>query len=491
MPNTIPLTAPHTIQTGNADILLTQADFLRNNPYYLTTFFNSYDGYTTFIAKIRALGFAKSVPVGTTKSEHYYGKRETRTFTVGSVVTASTGAGTNIVIALASADMHTQVGADGVSRSFSRPRKGEQVQFPDLNNYKIIEKNQAVSPHQLTLRPMNKLVDPATSVTANKKAFIIAPTGAEATGQPAPVTNLFGKYENKFAIVKETALTSGTAMTSHSPLKSIDGQPGYWYLKDIGDATVRHEINKSKIVLHGQLGDNVTEYSPDFDDNFTDEATEGFIQHALSAGTELNFPSLAAYDMDNFDDVAAHYRRMMISSKNLIAWQGSDIQARTENVLVDFLADKSYESYVSNTFMKNSMKYFKDDHISQDDAFVHLGFRGVKKQGFNFLFSALNELNDIEGGAVEGFDFPSWQFIMPIGMTRDAKSKAKLPFFQFEHRGQTSGGYSREDEVWKTGGAGPIQKTDEFDVMRSFFRSEIQLHIANGDLITVQRPSVP
>lgn len=487
MPNQ-PNAAPHTINTGNADILLTQADFLRNNPYYLSTFFNNYGGYTTFAAKIRALGFAKSVPVGTPTTEHYYGTRETRTFTIGSVVTASTGAGTSIVVALSAGDMKTITGADGVSRSYSRPREGEQVQFGDLKNYKIIAKNKSVNPHQLTLRPMSNTTNPATVVVANAKAFIIAPTGAEATGQPGPVTNLYSKYMNRFAIAKETALTSGTAMTSQSPLAAIDGQPRHWYLKDIGDATVRHEINKSKLILHGQLGNNVTQYSPDFDDNFTDQSTEGFIEHALTAGEVMEYANLEGYDLDEFDEVAAFYRRRMIASRDIMVWQGANVQSRMENVLVDFLADKSFQSYVSSSYMKNSIKYFTDEGLSADDAFVSLGFRGLRKQGYNFLFSALNELNDIEGGGADGFDYPSYAFFMPMGSTRDAKSKASLPYFQFEHRGQTDGGYQREDEVWRTGGAGPIQKTDQFDVMRSYFRSEIALHIANGDMIVVQRP---
>src|SRR5690606_2790948 len=130
---------------------------------------------------------------------------------------------------------------------------------------------------------------------------------AEATGQPQPVTNTYGKYQNRFAIIKETSLASGTALTSKSPLAAIDGQPGYYYIQDIQDATVRHEINKSKLLLHGQLGNNVTDYSPDFDDNFTDWSTEGFIQHALNVGEEINYTSVATYDVDNFDDVGAHY----------------------------------------------------------------------------------------------------------------------------------------------------------------------------------------
>lgn len=485
MPNIIPNTHPQTINTGQAEAIMSQADFLRNNPYYLGVFMNHYGGYTTFLQKIRALGFARSVPNSTPYSEHYYNNRETRTFTIGSVVTPASGPGENIVVALSSADMKSITGLDGVARNFSRPRVSEEVQFPSMNNYHIVEKNKNVTPHQITLRPVNAAVNANDDITPDVKAFIITPKFAEATGQPEPVTNTYGKYRNTFATVKETALASGTAMTSKSPLAQIDGMPGYWYLKDIQDATVRHEVNKSKTILHDQVGGNITQYSPDFDEDFVVGHTEGFIAHALSAGEQIGYASLPAFDVSDFDDVTAYYRSIMAATRNLVSWQGSAYQSAVENALVDFLADKSFESYVATNYMKNALKYFWDDNVSQDDAFVHIGFRGVKKGGFNILFSALNELNDIEGGGAEGFDYNTWAFYMPLGMTRDAKTKASLPYFQLEHRGQTPGGFSREDIVWNTGG--PVAHTDQFDVHRSFFLSELLLHIANGDLIVTHR----
>lgn len=485
MPNIIPNTPPQTINTGQAESIMSQADFLRNNPYFLGLFMNTYGGYTTFLQKIRALGFSRSVPNDTPYSEHYYNNRETRTFTIGSVVTPASGAGANIVVALSAADMKTISGLDGVTRRFSRPRKSEEVQFPSGNNYHIVEKNKATNPHQLTLRPVNATVNANNDIVQDVKAFIIAPKFAEATGQPEPVTNTYGKYRNTFATVKETALASGTAMTSKSPLASIAGMPNYWYTKDIQDATVRHEINKSKTVLHDQVGGNITQYSPDFDENFVVGHTEGFIAHALSAGEQIGYSSLPAFDVTDFDDITAYYRSIMAPTRQLISWQGADYQNAVENTLVDFLADKSFESYVAKNYMKESIKYFWDDNLSTEDAFVHIGFKGIRKGGFDILFSALNELNDIEGAGAEGFDYRTWAFYMPIGLTRDPKLKTALPYFQLEHRGQTNGGFSREDILWNTGG--PVAHTDQYDVHRSYFLSELLLHIANGELITVHR----
>lgn len=487
MPNTIPNTAPHTIQTGTADTIMSQADFLRNNTHILNMFFNTYNGYTTFAMKLRALGWATPQAVQSPITEHYYQDRETRTFTVGTIVTASTGVGGQIVVALSAADMKTITGLDGAVRRFSRPRRGEVVQFADKKNYKIIAKDQTTNPHRLTLKPKDKTINPGTAIIVNAKAFILAPTAAEATGQPKSVTNVYGKYQNSFAIVKEEALTSGTAKTTKSPLKMIQGQENYWYIKDVQEATVRHEINKSKILLHDQLGDNITEYSVEFDDNFPDNGTEGFIQYATTAGIVNEYADLDSYDLDEFDEVAAYYKSLMIASNNVLVWQGHAIGSRLEEVLVDFLADKSFINYVSSNFMKNAMASFQaaDEGYSADDMFISLGFRGLRKNQMNFLFGYLNELNDIEGAGL--FDYPSWQFFMPFGMTKDAKSKKALPYIGYEYRGQDAGGYSREDIVHKRGGAAVTNK-NEFDVENTDFISEIALHMANGSLIVVNRP---
>lgn len=485
MPNTIPLTQPQTIQTGLADVLLTQADFLRNNTHILNEFFNTYGGYTTFAAKLRALGWATPQAVQSPITEHYFQGREKRSFTVGAINTVSTGVGGQIVVSVAAGDMRTIVGDDGVTRRFSRPRKGEVIQFADKKNYKIIAKDQTTNPHRLTIKPKDSAVDPGTAIIVSAKAFILAPTAAEGAGQPKSVENTYGKYQNRFAIVKEEALTSGTAKTTKSPLKMITGQPQYWYVKDVEEATVRHEINKSKILLHDSLGDNVQEYVVDFDDNFPDRGTEGFIQYATTAGQVNTYTDLDSYDLDEFDDVAAYYKSLMIASNNVLVWQGNDIATRVENVLVDFLADKSFISYVSGNFMKNAMKSFQDEGYSAEDMFVQLGFRGLRKAQMNFLFGILNELNDIEGGGL--FDYPSWQFFMPFGMTKDAKSKKALPYIGYEYRGQDSGGYSREDILYKHGGAA-ITNRDQFDVERTSFVSEIALHMANGSLIIVNKP---
>lgn len=490
MPNTIPNTQPQTIQTGLADVLMTQADFLRNNTHILNTFFNTYNGYTTFAQKLRSFGWAspgENMAVQSPITEHYFQGREKRSFTVGAITTASTGVGGNIVVALSAADMRTIVGDDGVTRRFSRPRQGETIQFGDRNNYKIISKNQTTNPHQLTIRPKSASINPGTAIIVNAKAMILAPTAAEATGQPKSVENTYGKYQNRFAIVKEEALTSGTAKTTKSPLKMISGQPNYWYVKDVEEATVRHEVNKSKILVFDSLGDNIQQYSPDFDDNFPDRGTEGFIPYVTTAGVVNEYTDLDSYDIEEFNEVAAYYRSMMIATNAVLVWQGARIGARVEDVLIDYLADKSFQSYVSDKFMSSALKSFTDDGYSADDMFINLGFKGVRKNQFNFIFSTMNELNDIEGGGLEGFNYPEWQFFMPFGTTRDPKTKKMLPYIGYEYRGQEGAGYSREDILYKHGGAA-ITNRDQFDVERTSFVSEIALHMANGELVVVNKP---
>lgn len=489
MPNVT--TQPVTpVQTGQADVLLTQTDMLRNNPQILDTFFKTYGGYKTFAQKLRALGFAKAVQGPIT--EHYEEPRERRTFTVGSIVTASTGVNGQIVIALSAADMQALVDDTGTTRYYSRPRATETVQFADKKNYKITAKDQTTNPavHRLTLKPMDASVNPGTAIIAGAKAFIIAPIKAEATGQVKSLTNLYFKYQNRFAIVDETALASGTALTTRSPLNSpvvqIPGAPRYWYIKDIQDAEIRHEVNKSLAIVHGQLGNsNITQYSPDFEQNMPVRDTEGLIQYALTAGYDKQFASLDVYSEDDMYEIMAYYKSKMVATDSLIAWQGYSMNTKLEKLFRVLLSD-TFVNYVSTSFMKDALSSYTGAGMNANDMFISFGFYGIRLGSYNLLFAPLEELNDAEGGGI--FDYPQWQIITPLARTRDAKTKALLPYMGYEYRGQDAGGYSRENEAWKTGGAGPIQKTDEFDVHRSFLRSEVALHCANGELIVVNRP---
>lgn len=474
---------PSHFESGSAEFILTGSDVLRDNPQLLNKYFKQNGLKSTFLQKLKALGFSRAVSGPIT--EHYEKPRDTHTFKVGAIVTppSAPAAGKEIVVSLSADDMYQYEDAQGTQRYGSRPRKTETWQFADRNNYRIVAKNTQVNPHQITLRPRNKNVDPTVAITAGATAFFVSTIAGEATGQPSPLAPRNFKYQNTFAIVKETDLVSGTAMTTSVAFQPVEGKPNYYWLQGLEDAEVRHERNKSMTCIHGQKADNWEDFSEPFDTDVNIPGTEGFLEFVQSYGMVDEFANLDAIDVDDIYELAQYFHDLNISGDEIGLIQGNKYNARVEKLWITFLKG-NYVDYVGRNYMANMLA---DTGMSAEQMFVTLGFKGYHLNKFNFLEFSLSELDDTEGAGAAGFRYNEWQIAFPLGFFRNKKGNELLPTMGYEYRANTMG-YSRENEVWKTGGAGPIQKTSEFDVMNSYFRSEIAPHFALGTQFRVSKP---
>lgn len=476
---------PSHFESGTAEFILTGSDILRDNPQLLGKYFKQNGLKPTFLQKLRALGFARRVEGPIT--EHYEKPRDTHTFTVGSVVLAPTAPkeGKNITIALSAGDMYTYTDGNGNTRKGSRPRKTEVWQFADRQNYRIIDKITSTDPHQIVLRPRNTTIDASVAIVEGAKAFYVSTLSGEATGQPSPLSPRNFKYQNTFAIVKETDLVSGTGMTTGVAFKPVDGKPNYFWLQGLEDAEVRHERNKSYTCIHGQKSDNLEDYSQPFDTDVSIPGTEGFLEFVTTWGYEDTYSNLNSVTIDDFYELAQYFHDINISGNEIGLIQGNRYNAKIEKLLVDFLSN-TYVDYVGKTYMG---KMIAESGMSAEEMFVTLGFAGFHLNKMNFLQFSLSELDDTEGGGVSGFTYNQWQIAFPLGFFKNKKGNELLPTMGYEWRGNSMG-YERENEVWKNGGAGPsmVVKSSEFDVMNSYFRSEIAPHFALGAQFHVSRP---
>lgn len=476
---------PSHFESGTAEFILTGSDLLRDNPQLLRKYFKNYGLKPTFLEKLKALGFSRAVEGPIT--EHYEKQRPTHTLNIGTIITPPTDpkAGKDIVVALAASEMYTYTDSSGSTRYGSRPRKTEMWQFADRNNYRIIAKNTAVNPHQLTFRPKNANIDPTIAIVPGAKAFYVSTLAGEATGQPGPLTPRNFKYQNTFAIIKESDLVSGTAMTTAVAFTPVDGKPNYLYLEGLEDAEVRFERNKSYTMIHGQKANNLEDFSAPFDTDVNIPGTEGLIEFALTGGFDDEFTSLGAYTIDDFYALAGHYHELHISSDEIALMLGWKADQQIDKLLVDFLSD-TYVSYVGKSYMGEAML---SSGLTAGEMFVTVGFKGLEVSGYKFLKMSLDELEDIEGAGAAGFDYNQWIISTPLGFFQNKKANESLPLMGYEWRGNTMG-YSRENQIWKNGGSGPVQvvKSSEFDVMNSYFLCEIAPHFALSSQFVVQHP---
>lgn len=483
MPEVTALARPYAYEGGHADFLL-KTDMLRRSPGAFREMAQQYQAPVMFTEILDSLGLT-----GTRSKSHtspnvdfYFTNEDERYFSVGSVVTPQGGAGDPVVVALPAAEMKTRDG-----RRFSRPRKSESIMDRFGNKWKITNKitNTGTNPHQVELTP--DLAATTATFTTGDRFFIIGPRFAEATGQPKGLVKDWGIYTNRFGIFKETDLTSGTNMTTdQTAIYGVPGLSKWAYVDGIDEASIRHELNKSKAVIFERIADNVFDYSPDFDTDVLDHSTEGLIASIEAQGVSQTYDESAGYDVSDLRRATARFRNMRLGAADIAVLQAPTAASNVQDALVDYLGKEVNIKYFANKYL--GQRYKGGERFSAEDHFISMGFNGARFDGYNLIFREVTELAGLYGeNYTNGVNYDTWQFFVPLYVQKDAKTNATMPSLQLLHRGQDVGGYQRLNEIWQTGGAGPIRKTDEWDVMRTYLRSEICLMLFAGKYSIVQK----
>jgi hypothetical protein len=479
-------TGPSHVQGGQAEVLLTPGDFFRNNPAEQQQYFRQYGLRPTFLNMLQVLGFKKGTQAR--YIEHWEEPQVKETFKIGSVVTPAGGAGLSIVLAISVDDMKASPDNMGGTQYGSRPRATETFIMPDRNEYRIISKNEAVNPHQITVKPTKASVNADTNLVAGTTAYIIGPIKAEGTGQVKGLVPYYFKYTNTFAIVDDTDLVSGTIMTIKAPFAPVEGMPAYFYVKGAHDAEIRHERSKGLRAFHGTIMDNASDFADPYGKTFKFAGTEGFLPFATANGLDDAFTTIGAYTIEDLFAITGYYSDLQLPYGDIALIQGSTMKSKTTMLMKDFVSD-TFVNYVGDTYMSAALAAARTNakQYNADKLFLNFGFGGYHLDGYNMLFTAVNELNN----PAPGFNLKEWQVAVPMGLFENKKDNDMVPIMGYEYRSNPSIGYDRENEIWARGGAGPdrmLAKASEYDVMEKFFRTEFATHFSHGRWYVVQRP---
>lgn len=480
---------PSHVQGGTAEVLLTPGDFFRNNPAEQQEYFRKNSLRPTFLHKLQVLGFSKGTQAR--YIEHWEEPQVKEYFTLGAIVTPATAVGGEIVVSLSADSMDSWDDAMGGVQYGSRPRATETFILPNTQEYRIVAKNEDVNPHRITIRPTDSTVNANTSIVAGVSCYIIGTIKAEATGQVKGLTPRYYKYTNTFAIVDETDLVSGTAMTIKSPFAPVPGKPSYFYVKGLEDAEIRHERQKGKRCVWGNTFDNASQYSDPFGKTFKIPGTEGLIQFATSYGFDDRFANIGALTLEDELAITSYYQDLQLPYGDIIVMQGSTRAAKTDILLKEFVSDTLVD-YVGDMYMSSALKAARMDAPEYDSKklFVNFGFSGIHYNGYNLIYTGLNELSN----PTPGFEnIKEWEIAAPMGLFDDKRDNGgRTPIMGYEYKSNPDIGYSRENEIWHNGGAGPsmVVKSSEYDVKNSFMRSEFAPHFSHGQWYYVSRPDL-
>lgn len=487
---------PTHVQGGYSDNFILGSTLLADYPNLLPTYFKNGGKKVPFLNKIKAMGFVK----GNLKASdspltgHYEKPRTKNNFGISAIISSpgSPVAGKAIVVAILATDMLSRTDSFSNTTRYSRPRVGENYKFGDGNTYRIIAKDQTQNPHQITLQPRKKTVDPTVGIVVGAKNFYVNPDKGEGTKQIKPLKAQRFKYSNGFTILDETEVVSGSNQTTKVAFKPVPGKDNLLYLEGIEDTEIRHEEAKSNFFLWSEVSDQLTDFSDLLDETVLLTGSEGLIPFIKSAGKIFNFTDVDSYDVDDAFAVANYYHDLAVGTDTVMILAGRNLLNRKDLFLKDFL-DNTYVSYVvTDNYMKEGMLRAKqlDPTFSSEGMFVSLDFSGYKLSQINFIISAISEFSDTYGAGNVGMK--DVQIGFPIGMFQ-SEDKSMVPYVGLEWRG--TDGYSRENEIWSTSGAGRISSAGTFtksledDGTNMFLRSELAPHFGLGIQMFIQKPT--
>lgn len=463
-----------------------------------TVLFERHVGYLGFASMLSAMNAAFGTATPTVG--HYESAWINDTIKIGSIVTASTGAGTNVIVALHADSMYnTNVTASGAAVQASYPVQWDIIELYDGTQAQIISKNVSVNPHRLTLRPLVAATDLAGLIAANDEYGIITNAHGEGTGLPRGRAPRFIKYTNQMTIVKHSFGSTGSELTNAIYHETIAGDPSSAgksiYTKISVDEVKRYEMSRSNALLFGQVGDNITVVSPTTGLDTPVNTTEGYIPFAVTNGTTDQY-TVGSYALADFDLISnTYYNERVATNPDLICFDGPDIALETENLFTNTLVNNllPFVDRIMPGYSSALNSYHESLDSKPTDATVAFGYSCIQKGGFVFHLKRLSEFNDVKVVGSTNYKYRNYRVVSPYGMTMERNTKKMRANVGYEYK--ELDGYSRENVFGENPGAGVGGNTrygravNEYDYLQNFLMCEIAGHFAVANAIVVQQPA--
>lgn len=380
--------------------------------------------------------------------------------TFGSIVTASTGAGSNVTVKLAAGSMLSK---NGVNISY--PQVRQEIEIPITGEkVVIVAKDQSVTPHNLTLKPVDPTVNLAGKIVADKVYALTGNAWAEGTYGADPRVGLENRWENYYQIFKQNWSATGTSLTLDAPYKVAGADGNVFVTRNTQNTEKRHREDISTTLLVGKKSNTEVALSDHLGHNVPVYRTGGAFTEALAHGFKYEYEN-QTFGLDEFDDVAAYTERERIATDMYLFLMGNTLEGYIENVLMAFGASQN------GVFNYAKDKFAGVAGSDPEDFFTWIGFRGLHKKGKNFLFKSLTDFNNPKILGSAGYQYPASGLIVPYATMSNKGKKLDTPSLGAEYR--SLGGYDRKFEIVKTGGADMVNPTTDLDAKSWDFRSEI------------------
>jgi hypothetical protein len=460
-------------------------------PNELVQVFERHNHRPGFRVMLKSMGFDRGTAAPTTGHYEYPWRKDL--VRVNSVITASTGPGTDVVIELTAGSMFdTQVSVSGAARKASYPIENEMVIGNDGKKAFISNKDVTTDPHRLTLTPVKSTEDIALSFVGGEAYFISDNAHGEGTGLPAGRTPRVIKYLNDFQIVKTACGSTGSEMTNQTYFQPIPGQEGSFYLQTKWSNMWTHEDRCDGALVWGQTIDNVTVNASELGHDVGVKGTEGFIDFTLLNGYESNY-SPGSLAITDFNVIGGIYEAERVGVRNVMAWQGYNMYVELEDVLQNLLSGDVAALLMSKFVTYDGGLGDEFQPVDDKDFAMNIGFRALKKGGYDYSWMLLHAFNEAMGAGADVYDYDQWAIYHPLGFVEEKSSGSARATIGYEYK--QLGNYSREVVIADISGVGVAgtgtprpMAVNQFDVHKTGMLSEIAFHGACANHLIIQRP---
>lgn len=393
-------------------------------------------------------------------------------FLVGSIITASTGAGTSVVVSLDNASMYTTTVSGYGTQSFSYPAQWDIIKLVDNSEAQIILKDETVTPHRLTIKPRLAANDLSTKLVAGSRYWITTNAFAEGTLGADPKEPRLYRQQFNTQIIKSAYGITGSAMTDRMPVVSVAGSDGGNYMMIVGtETTEKLQMDRiSKALWFSVAGDgNVTQNMAAAQNRVAPvKTTQGLDDYITNTGGNLLSYSYGNFAMTDFDNIGTILQRERAGTKTFLVPMAYGLRTQVDNTLKTYMNNTCFQYAAESGKIKSDMF---DSFSNKEDFFLWLGFDGVHKGGYNYLLRTQQELNEQMGAGTEGYNWSGVGYVLPIDFVQSKFDKDATASVGYRYKALN--GYNREMEQHYTGGAGLDPATSSIDAKFLDIRSEI------------------
>ena len=455
-------------------------------PFELTQVFERQGMKPTIGMWMKMLGFSEGVD--TYKVGHYEGERDVTPIRFSAVDTAAGAPGANLIMAIDD-DYQYDAGVtvNGAARNATPGRVGEQVLLANKSKAHIIAKDTSVTPHLVTLRPINENDNLDLLVAIETNYALIDNAWGEGTELPRGVQPRLIKYQNDFQIVKETVVATGTELTNRAYVQPIKGREGSMYIRSEWQTVHRFEEKKSNALLFGTPGSNIKVFNTELGYDVDVRQTEGMDYFARTNGYNVTYDE-ADYTTQDFRDIGKLLEAERIGVRDYCFWMGYDLYGTIEESLDGRLSADITEQLI-RTRVLGGASPMDDDHqpFNAMDLAMNIGFTAVKIGGYSYTFKLLHEFNDGRQAGLDTYNYKKSGILHPLGYTTNYNEGGSTPIMGYKWKQQN--GYSRENQVGVLQGIGvsssPVM---ERDITKTGMLTEIAFHATTGNHFIYMTP---